>query len=112
MPPLTDWFEHDVAPARPGVYEVLGIGYRYYDGEYWYFSAGAQTPRDALEQFQRVGVRGAPARPWRGIEGPDDGPEFGDGPEFAGWAERAGIIWREPKESIGQMMCASMVTFI
>ena len=55
----TDWFDADVKPARPGVYQVkselVNTWFRYFDGVNWYFGSG--TPVGALrerDEFQEI----------------------------------------------------------
>ena len=71
---LTPWYQPDVLPARPGIYEVdynaaaSFEDYQYFDGKDWYY--GSDNVEEAMAEykyFADIRCHKSNPRRWRGI---------------------------------------------
>lgn len=64
---LTEWFDHETNPARPGVYEVMNAsgnrGFAYFDGSLWGWRG--DTKRQASRERETDGA--SQDKTWRGL---------------------------------------------
>lgn len=91
---LTDWFQPDVLPARPGWYQreykvkwLINVP-DYFDGENWYYGDGEGS------YYQRLGEIGPSNLRWRGLAEPPLTDWFP--PEVL--PEREGVYEREAQD--------------